>query len=73
MKKLKILNLHLQMKLLKECAVSLTGMLGVESFEYVENITELVKFAGQSVIGTLTIIYIVLKIKNLLNEKDSNY
>jgi len=58
--------------LLRDVVISVSGFVGVESFEWFKNISEILKFSGQSVIGTLTIVYIVLKIKKLINEKTDN-
>ena len=46
-----------------------SGLFGIE-FLHRLNIPELFKFSGETVIGCLTIIYLVLKIKKIYNEKD---
>ena len=44
--------------------ISTTGITGIELLEKI-NIPEIFKFGGQSLIGILTIIYLILKIKKL--------
>jgi len=45
-----------------------TGIFGIEIIHKI-NIPEIFKFSGETIIGTLTIIYLILKIKRLYNEK----
>jgi hypothetical protein len=49
---------------------SLTSLSSIEVLNKV-NIPDLFKFAGESIIGVLTIIYLILKIKKLYHEKNN--
>jgi hypothetical protein len=44
---------------------------GISSIEFLDriHITDFLKFSGETIIGILTIIYLILKIKKLYNEK----
>jgi hypothetical protein len=52
----------LQMRDSIVCLISGTGFASIEVLQNI-NIPELFKFGGQTVIGVLTIIYLVIKIK----------
>lgn len=53
---------------------SVTSLSGISAIEIIHqiNISEILKFSIETTIGILTIIYLVLKIKKLYNEKSIN-
>jgi len=67
------------MKLLQIPLVSAFSIVSIESFQWIQNIPIILKFSGQSIIGILTIIFLINKIllindirKNKKNEKNIN-
>ena len=48
--------------------VGMSGALGIEAVKFL-NVSEVMQLIGQSVIGTLTIIYLVYRIRNERRKK----
>jgi hypothetical protein len=57
-------NHILRMELLKTPFISICSLFSIESLNWLQ-LSESVKFAGQSTIGILTVYYLVLKIKKI--------
>ena len=55
-------------EIIKVPITAVSGLVGIELVKFAE-LSELMQFLGQTVIGVLTIIYLIVKIKNLTKGK----
>ena len=59
------------MQMYKITSVSLLSIIGIESFQWLDHLPIIIKFSGQSIIGVLTILFLIKKIQ-VLNDLRKN-
>jgi len=69
MKRLVKLKPHLSNMIYRDFLISVSSICSINWIDSFHDVSEIVKFGGQSVIGILTVVYFVLKISKILKEK----